>query len=165
MTYKFIQSTSDLWKSYVQHDFVVQLGKGTLDRSNFIHFIKYARFLRVYADIYPRSGRTICISSITRERTRTCLRHLNESPRLKRLRLLATKSHEFGPIASAVKVMCDIAAETTMHVAYCEQFGVTLEELERTPESPATIAYGAFLIDVGLQGASVPRRPTLTHPP
>ena len=52
-----------------------------------------------------------------------------------------------------------------MHVAYCEQFGVTLEELERTPESPATIAYGAFLIDVGLQGASVPRRPTLTHPP
>ena len=53
LTHKFIQSTADLWKSYVQHEFVVQLGKGELDRASFIHFIKYAHsFLRhVYESI------------------------------------------------------------------------------------------------------------------
>ena len=69
-------------------------------------------------------------------------------------RLLASKSHDFAPISAAVKVMLDITAETTMHVSYCAKFGVTLEELEATPESPATMAYGAFLVDVGLQGTS-----------
>ena len=46
-----------------------------------------------------------------------------------------------------------------MHVAYCAEFGVTLEELEATPEAPATMAYGAFLIDVGLQGACASNAP------
>ena len=68
-------------------------------------------------------------------------------------RLLATKSHDFASISSAVKVMLNIAAETSMHASYCAEFGVTLEELEATPESPATMAYGAYLLDVGLQGA------------
>ncbi|KAF8129249.1 Phosphomethylpyrimidine kinase-domain-containing protein [Boletus edulis] len=120
LTHKFIQSTVDLWKSYVQHDFVVQLGKGTLDRASFIHFIKHDyHYLKYYSRAYA---------------------------------LLATKSHDFAPISSAAKVMQHIADEKTMHVSYCAQFGITLEELETTPESPATMAYGAFLIDVGLQG-------------
>ncbi|KAF8437560.1 Phosphomethylpyrimidine kinase-domain-containing protein [Boletus edulis BED1] len=120
LTHKFIQSTVDLWKSYVQHDFVVQLGKGTLDRASFIHFIKQDyHYLKYYSRAYA---------------------------------LLATKSHDFAPISSAAKVMQHIADEKTMHVSYCAQFGITLEELETTPESPATMAYGAFLIDVGLQG-------------
>ncbi|KAH0830165.1 Phosphomethylpyrimidine kinase-domain-containing protein [Lanmaoa asiatica] len=112
LTHKFIQSTANLWKAYVQHDFVVQLGKGTLDRSSFIHFIRHARF--------PT--------------------------------LLAAKSHDFAPISSSTKVVLHILAESSMHVFFCSQFGVALEELETTPESPATMAYGAFLIDMGLQG-------------
>ncbi|KAF8548366.1 hypothetical protein OG21DRAFT_1516363 [Imleria badia] len=120
VAYQFIQTTRDLWKSYIEHDFVVQLGKGTLDRASFIHFIKQDyHYLKYYSRAYA---------------------------------LLAAKSHDFGPISSAVKVMSDIAAETTMHVSYCAQFDITVEELEETPESPATMAYGAFLIDVGLQG-------------
>ncbi|KAF8129251.1 hypothetical protein EV363DRAFT_1451265 [Boletus edulis] len=66
--------------------------------------------------------------------------------------LLAAKSHDFAPISSAAKVMQHIADEKTMHVSYCAKFSITLEELERTPESPATMAHGAFLIDVGFQG-------------
>ncbi|KAN0073795.1 Ribokinase-like protein [Tylopilus felleus] len=120
LTHKFIQNTADLWKAYVQHDFVVQLGKGTLDRASFIHFIKQDyHYLKYYSRAYA---------------------------------LLATKSHDFAPISSAVKVMLNIAAETSMHASYCAEFGVTLEELEATPESPATMAYGAYLLDVGLQG-------------
>ena len=57
--------------------------------------------------------------------------------------------------------MLHIAAETTMHMSYCGQFGVTLEELETTPESPATMAYGAFLLDIGLQGACASNAPRI----
>jgi thiaminase len=37
-----IRSNSALWKEYVQHDFVKQLGQGTLSRERFVHFLKYA---------------------------------------------------------------------------------------------------------------------------
>ena len=40
-----------------------------------------------------------------------------------------------------------------MHVSYCAQWGVDLAELESTPESPACTAYGAYIMDVGMQGA------------
>lgn len=43
-----------------------------------------------------------------------------------------------------------------MHIGYCAQWGITLEELESTPESLTTTAYGAFLIDTGLKGANYP---------
>ena len=42
-----------------------------------------------------------------------------------------------------------------MHRSYCALWGVTEEELNTTPESPATTAYGAFILDTGLQGKSV----------
>lgn len=40
-----------------------------------------------------------------------------------------------------------------MHISYCAQWGVDPAELERTPESPACTAYGAYIMDVGMQGA------------
>jgi hydroxymethylpyrimidine/phosphomethylpyrimidine kinase / thiaminase len=35
-----IRSNADIWKQYVEHDFVRQLGQGTLSRDRFVHFIK-----------------------------------------------------------------------------------------------------------------------------
>ncbi|KAG8217117.1 Ribokinase-like protein [Butyriboletus roseoflavus] len=120
LTHKFIQSTANLWKTYVQHDFVVQLANGTLSRPSFIHFIKQDYlYLKYYARAYA---------------------------------LLATKSDDFASISSAAKVMLQIETESSMHISYCAKFDVTLEELETTPESPATTAYGAYLISMGLQG-------------
>lgn len=66
--------------------------------------------------------------------------------------LLATKSHDFKGIADAIKVVTNIFEESNMHVSFCAEFGITLEELESTLESPATTAYGAFLLDTGIQG-------------
>lgn len=44
-----------------------------------------------------------------------------------------------------------------MHCAYCaSELGISEIELESTPESPATTAYGAFLLDVGLHGEPLP---------
>ncbi|KAF4614645.1 hypothetical protein D9613_003401 [Agrocybe pediades] len=48
-----IQSASETWRQYVEHDFVKQLGRGTLDRANFIHFIKQDYlYLKYYARAY-----------------------------------------------------------------------------------------------------------------
>ena len=43
-----IRSTTGIWKQYVEHDFVKLLGRGTLPREAFVHFIKY-----VLANISP----------------------------------------------------------------------------------------------------------------
>lgn len=39
-----------------------------------------------------------------------------------------------------------------MHMGYCAEWGITEDELINTPESPTLTAYGAFLIDTGMQG-------------
>ena len=39
-----------------------------------------------------------------------------------------------------------------MHTSFCADWGVSSEELEATPESLATMAYGSYMIDIGLQG-------------
>lgn len=43
-----------------------------------------------------------------------------------------------------------------MHVAFSAQWGIDLAELESTPESPACTAYGAYVMDIGIRGASNP---------
>lgn len=70
-------------------------------------------------------------------------------------RLLVAKSSNYAEIAAASTVIQNILNECEMHRAYCAKWGVTLEELEglEAKESQATTAYGAFIIDMGLQGA------------
>jgi thiaminase len=48
-----------------------------------------------------------------------------------------------------------------MHISYCAQWGVDPAELERTPESPACTAYGAYIMDVGMQGARFLRQSSI----
>ncbi|EMD34312.1 hypothetical protein CERSUDRAFT_158703 [Gelatoporia subvermispora B] len=117
-----ISRTQDMWKAYVEHDFVRQLASGTLARESFLHFIKQDYlYLKYYARAYG---------------------------------LLAAKSSTFSSIDAATKTIINIVTEVSMHKAYCAQWGITEDELRATPESPATTAYGAYLLDVGLQGDS-----------
>lgn len=45
-----IRSNADVWKQYVRHDFVRQLGEGTLSRERFLHFLKQDyHYLKYYA--------------------------------------------------------------------------------------------------------------------
>lgn len=67
-------------------------------------------------------------------------------------RLLASKSQSFPAIDSATKTILNILNEIDTHKAFCAKFEVTAEELESAPESPATMAYGAYLIDCGVRG-------------
>ncbi|KAG6907521.1 hypothetical protein DXG01_008610 [Tephrocybe rancida] len=117
-----IQRNSLEWKEYVEHDFVKLLGRGTLPRKAFIHFmIQDYHYLRYYARAYG---------------------------------LLAAKSSSFKTIGNATQTILNIIAEIETHKNFCASFGVSEEEFENTPEGAATTAYGAYLIDIGLQGDS-----------
>lgn len=45
LTRALILSTASVWKEYVEHTFVKELGKGLLDERFFVHFIKYVGFI------------------------------------------------------------------------------------------------------------------------
>ncbi|CAE6488947.1 unnamed protein product [Rhizoctonia solani] len=66
--------------------------------------------------------------------------------------LLAAKSSTFSGAAAAATIVLHIVRESQMHVDYCGKWGVTPEELENTPELPATSAYARYIMDVGYQG-------------
>ncbi|GLB35575.1 putative TENA/THI-4/PQQC family protein [Lyophyllum shimeji] len=66
--------------------------------------------------------------------------------------LLAAKSTSFEAIGSATQTIINVINELDTHKSLCESFGVTTERLENTAEAPATTAYGAYLLDMGLQG-------------
>ncbi|KAH9939574.1 Phosphomethylpyrimidine kinase-domain-containing protein [Amylocystis lapponica] len=120
LTRLLISSTGDIWKAYVQHDFVKQLARGTLPRECFLHFIKQDYFyLKYYARAYG---------------------------------LLAAKSATFPAIDSATRTIGNVIREVSMHREFCAQWGISEAELDATRESPATTAYGAYLLNVGLQG-------------
>lgn len=67
--------------------------------------------------------------------------------------LLATKSSTFPAIKTATDTIINVINEVNTHKSFCAQWGITEYELLSTPESPATTAYGAYLLDVGLQGS------------
>lgn len=47
--------------------------------------------------------------------------------------------------------MLAVVHETANHTDLCESYGIPKEELETTPEEPETVAYGSYLIDIGMQ--------------
>jgi len=51
-----------------------------------------------------------------------------------------------------MRTITNILNEINTHKAFCASFGITEAELENASESTATTAYGAYLIDIGLQG-------------
>jgi hydroxymethylpyrimidine/phosphomethylpyrimidine kinase len=67
-------------------------------------------------------------------------------------RLLAAKSSSFTSIEKATQTIINIVREVATHKTFCASFGITDGELEKSPETSATTAYGAYLIDVGLTG-------------
>jgi len=67
-------------------------------------------------------------------------------------RLLAAKSPSYAANESAALITLHIVRESMMHKSFCAQWDVSEDELEKTTESAATMAYGSYLIDIGLQG-------------
>ncbi|KAL7282905.1 hypothetical protein ACG7TL_002321 [Trametes sanguinea] len=68
--------------------------------------------------------------------------------------LLVAKSSTYGSIESATQTIVNVINEVRTHKAFSARWGISEADLAATPESPSTTAYGAYLIDVGLQGDS-----------
>jgi hydroxymethylpyrimidine/phosphomethylpyrimidine kinase len=59
-------------------------------------------------------------------------------------------------MAAAMQSVQNVLHEvSTNHKAFCTQWGISEKELEDTPESTATTAYGAYIMDIGFQGDGV----------
>ncbi|KAI8989697.1 Phosphomethylpyrimidine kinase-domain-containing protein [Trametes punicea] len=68
--------------------------------------------------------------------------------------LLVAKSSTYSSIQSATQTIINVINEVSTHKTFCAQWGISEVDLAATPESPSTTAYGAYLIDIGLQGDS-----------
>ncbi|KAI0689826.1 Phosphomethylpyrimidine kinase-domain-containing protein [Cytidiella melzeri] len=66
--------------------------------------------------------------------------------------LLAAKSTSFAAIQSATDTIMNVINEISTHKGFCAKWGISEAELLATVESPATTAYGAYIIDCGIQG-------------
>ncbi|KAI9346907.1 Phosphomethylpyrimidine kinase-domain-containing protein [Obelidium mucronatum] len=66
--------------------------------------------------------------------------------------LAAFKSNRFEDIVAASGVALHIAQESQLHVKYCESWGISLEELERTKEATANLSYTRYFLEKGLSG-------------
>jgi hydroxymethylpyrimidine/phosphomethylpyrimidine kinase / thiaminase len=66
--------------------------------------------------------------------------------------MLVAKGSSFSAMKPAAQTIMNVVTESAMHKSFCAQWGISDEELESTPESPATTAYGAFLLDIAIEG-------------
>lgn len=52
---------------------------------------------------------------------------------------------------AGINAMLDM--EIGMYLDFCQQWGIALEEVKNTPESPATIAYSRYILDAAMSGS------------
>ncbi|KAI0085951.1 Phosphomethylpyrimidine kinase-domain-containing protein [Irpex rosettiformis] len=115
-----IQSTTQQWKAYVEHQFVQQMARGTLPLECLQHVTKQgALYLKYYGRAHG---------------------------------LLVAKSSSSAEIKAASNTIIDVLNEVSPSNTARARWGVTDVDIHLTPESTATTAYGAFLMDCGLRG-------------
>jgi len=108
------------WRAYTGHDFVAQLGAGTLPLDSFKHYLAQdylflIHFARAYA-------------------------------------LAAYKGETVADIRAASGTLARIVDETSMHLRYCEGWGLTQAQVEAMPEAKSNMAYTRFVLEAGMAG-------------
>ncbi|KAE8151287.1 DNA polymerase alpha, catalytic subunit [Aspergillus avenaceus] len=63
--------------------------------------------------------------------------------------LAAYKAKNMESIAASSQIVLHIQRETALHLDYCASFGLSKEEMEKTPETIACTAYSRYILDVG----------------
>ncbi|TVY34379.1 putative hydroxymethylpyrimidine/phosphomethylpyrimidine kinase [Lachnellula subtilissima] len=63
--------------------------------------------------------------------------------------LAGYKAKTMEDIAAAAKIVSHIHHEMSLHIEYCEGFGVTKKDIEATEESQACTAYTRYVLDIG----------------
>ncbi|KAL2358697.1 Phosphomethylpyrimidine kinase-domain-containing protein [Cryomyces antarcticus] len=63
--------------------------------------------------------------------------------------LAAYKVKSLDDVAMSASIVTHINEEVKLHLKYCEEFGVSKEEIESTQESQACTAYTRYVLDIG----------------
>jgi thiaminase/transcriptional activator TenA len=66
--------------------------------------------------------------------------------------LAAYKTDSFSAFRERIAAISGLLHETTMHLAYCRDWGLTEAEVLAAPEAPATTAYTRWVLDRGIAG-------------
>lgn len=63
--------------------------------------------------------------------------------------LAAYKSKSMSTISASAQIVLHIEREMSLHLEYCEEFGLSKEDIESERESMACVAYSRYVLDVG----------------
>ncbi|EPX71092.1 TENA/THI family protein [Schizosaccharomyces octosporus yFS286] len=61
------------------------------------------------------------------------------------------KESTFLGIFEAAQSVFHVIQEKQLHVSFCQQYGITIEDLKASEESPACTAYSRYILDTGSQ--------------
>ncbi|EJU02586.1 phosphomethylpyrimidine kinase [Dacryopinax primogenitus] len=67
--------------------------------------------------------------------------------------LAAYKSFSMEEIDAATDIVKHIVRESKHHIAFCQSWGISLEEFHSTPESGHTVAYTRYVLDTGVSNS------------
>jgi len=115
------QACQSEWDAYIQHDFVRQLGDGTLAADAFRHYLKQDYLFLI------QFGRAFALAAY-------------KSPTLDDLR----------QAKAGLEAIIDL--ELGLHVEYCQQWGISEQQLQALPEARATMAYTRYVLETGNRG-------------
>ncbi|PRB82732.1 thiaminase II [Pseudomonas sp. MYb185] len=115
------QACQSEWDAYIQHDFVRQLGDGTLAADAFRHYLKQDYLFLI------QFARAFALAAY-------------KSPTLEDLR----------QAKAGLEAIVDL--ELGLHIQYCQQWGISEQELQALPEARATMAYTRYVLDTGNRG-------------
>ncbi|ERF69513.1 hypothetical protein EPUS_01842 [Endocarpon pusillum Z07020] len=63
--------------------------------------------------------------------------------------LAAYKSTSMDSISASAHIVLHIEREMSLHLDYCQQFGLSRSDIEKQKESQACVAYSRYVLDVG----------------
>ena len=118
---QLIEGCQKQWSDYVQHPFVQQLGRGTLPKESFKHYLQQDYLYLIH---YARAFALAVFKSENPQQMRASMPSLNAL----------------------------VEDEITLHIEYCQSWGLDEQAILALPEGVATIAYTRYLIDAGMQG-------------
>ncbi|KAI5803926.1 Phosphomethylpyrimidine kinase-domain-containing protein [Geopyxis carbonaria] len=105
------------WKAYTEHEFVNQMGLGTLNVECFKNYL-----VQDYLFLIQFSRSTA---------------------------LGAYKARDIDSIAASAQIILHIQREMSLHIGYCESFGLSKAQIESAKETMACTAYTRYVLDVG----------------
>ncbi|WP_386697227.1 thiaminase II [Lonepinella sp. MS14436] len=115
-----IQQAQPHWHHYVEHDFVQQLGQGTLPLLSFQYYLK-----QDYLYLF----------------------HYNRA-----LALAIFKAENFEQMRDIHQAMTVLLQEIQLHIDFCQDWGISQQDLLNIEEDPACVAYTRYVLDCGITG-------------